>query len=405
MREASQAKEFFQRWGFVVFTEVISELENSVVRQALVADLHEINPATNHITDVGDFTEDDIPTSPNNCFRTTCNIVFGRFAQMIRESDGVRNAFATLHDVSPDKLGCSWDTIFYTPAARAVDREMAIQPHWDANGYCAGKVNALAEELCVQGVYYSTATSPKTPSFICSPGSQEIWPKFSESSENPSKSGSPLLNYMPLSAFSEEFVNASGLPDVVRVEVPERSLLLWNSRTCHGNSPAVELGDEKFVVGRVSLPVCYGPVAYRTVQVQTDALLRAIGGIRTTHHSSLMSDHTKQGYPVDWTAEAEAEPNSKLRNLNIKINGEVTEAEFQQMIQEASLSDAAKRSLATRVSISNVQQMLYRSYWRRGGLSEDDVYAPMLKLKLSHLRRLVHPQYSRVQGLHPVELA
>ena len=407
LANADEARAFFARWGFVVFTEVMSGEENSAVLDALVQDLHEINPATrSSVTTLQGFEESDLPTSPNHSFRTTCNIVFGRFASSIRANPSVRAAFAALHGVPAEELGVSWDTLFYTSQAHEVSADMATQLHWDHNGYCGGRQHKLAETLCTQAVYYASRTDARTPAFACSPGSHAQWRDFSESDRNPAKRGSKLLNYLPLEAFDGAFVERSGLAHPVRVEVPAASLLVWDARLCHGNTPPASraAGPQ---LGRVSLAICFHPVAHRTAAVQKDALVKALGGVRTTHHPAVMLSHNKQGYPVDWTAQAEAEHNAAVRNLAIPLNPDVSEDDFQSMVRRASLSDATKARLLDdlRLSLGNVQQLMYDSYWGRDGLEEADVYEPMGALKMRDLRRLVHPIFEQVQGMHPAELS
>jgi hypothetical protein len=151
--QAEEAKEFFEKWGFVVIADVMNEKENGAVLEALVHDLHEINPSTRHINAASEFSEDDLPSSPNHSFRTTCNIVFGRFASTIRSHESVRKAFSLMHQVPSDRLGCSWDTIFYTSEAANVTDTLATQLHWDHNGYVGGEKHLIADDLCVQGVY------------------------------------------------------------------------------------------------------------------------------------------------------------------------------------------------------------------------------------------------------------
>lgn len=242
---------------------------------------------------------------------------------------------------------------------------------------------------------------------------------------------------LPLTAFGDRW--PAPLPEPVRIHVPARSLLLWDSRTCHGNSPPAERGDAA-ELGRVSLAISYGPVDQRTAEVQKDALVKALGAVRTTHHPAVMLSHDKQGYPVDWTAEvskpwatlvlppfrtwgdvgvaandnggwqAEYEPRhaqhgqGPLQDLKIEVNPVVTEHEFQEFIGRSFLDDESKRKLSATVNVGNVREMTYRSYWGLGGLVEEDCYGPMASLQMRDLRRLVHPQYSEVQGLHRLEL-
>lgn len=404
LEEAADGKRFFERWGFVVFTEVMSEEENGAVLEGLVDDLHEINPSTRHIKSAMEFDEADLPTSPNRSFRTTCNIVFGRFATAIRTSTGVREAFATLHETPAEQLGCSWDTLFYTSQASEVTGAMATQLHWDHNGYCGGKRYPLSDSLCLQAVYYASETDLTTPAFACCPGSHRLWQAYSESELNPAKQGDKLLNYMPLTAFDEDFIDRSGLMPPVRIHTPPASILIWDARTCHGNTPAA-VRTSAPSIGRVSLAVCYHPVAQRSLAVQKDALVKALGCVRTTHHPAVMLSHNKQGYPADWTAEAEAEPNERVRDLHISLNPSVSEDEFQEMIQRAAMNETTKRHLTQTLSIhrGNVQTLLYDSYWGRNGLSEEDCYGPFSSLQMQDLRRLVDPRFSFVQGVHPAE--
>jgi hypothetical protein len=123
-----------------------------------------------------------------------------------------------------------------------------------------------------------------------------------------------------------------------------------------------------------------------------------------------MLSHDRQGYPKDWTAEAEHEPNhlqhgkGMLRELKINLNPEVTDLDLQQMIQRASLDADTKHMLTTTLNIENVQERCYQSYWGISGLVEADCYGPLLEMQTNDLRRLIHPQLSRVQGAHQSEL-
>lgn len=123
MEQVPDARAFFHEQGFVVFTDVMTETENKAAIQALVEDLHEVNPTTTHITDPAKFSEADLPTSPNQTFRTTCNMAFGRFSWFIRGHSGVRDAFSAIHNVPKEELVCSWDNPFYTPKPTEAMRE------------------------------------------------------------------------------------------------------------------------------------------------------------------------------------------------------------------------------------------------------------------------------------------
>jgi len=401
---------FFKQFGFVIWKDVMSENENESLLRDLVDDIHEINPNTKHKTDVADFDDAELPTTPNRAFRSTCNIVFGRFATTIRNHEGVRQGFAHLHGVPTEQLGCSWDTVFYTPKAKGVAPSDATQLHWDANGYNAGKKHLLADELCCQGVYYASKTNLQTPTFVASPGSHKVFKTFTESDQNPAKKGETFINYMPLVRFEDNW--PADLPLPVRIHVPARSLLLWNSWTLHGNAPGMCFDTdsaEALRVGRVSMAVCMTPVDMRTPEVQKDALVKAIGGVRTTHHPTTMKTHDQQGYPVDWTAAAEYEPKhvqwgGPLRDLAIQLNPEVTAAEFQQMIERSTMSEQVKSHMISSLSLQNLQNMVYNSYWKLGGLRQRDYYDPMHELSMKDLRRLMHPKYSHAQGYHPAEL-
>ncbi len=150
---AEEARAFFQQWGFVVMTDVMTEDENNGVLQGLVDDVHEINPNTWHIQDVAGFTEAQLPSSPNHSFRTTCNLVFGRFASLIRSNEGVRSAFGVMHGVPPERLGCSWDTIFYTSEAAKVTDNLATQLHW----YSDCLLNAMVSLISLAGTIMAGA--------------------------------------------------------------------------------------------------------------------------------------------------------------------------------------------------------------------------------------------------------
>jgi len=87
---------------------------------------------------------------------------------------------------------------------------------------------------------------------------------------------------------------------------------------------------------------------------------------------AVMLSHNKQGYPSDWTAEAEAEPNERVRPLAVPLNPAVTEAEFQSMLERARLSDDERRRLRTtkllRPSATYHTDRRLRGYWIGGPL-------------------------------------
>lgn len=75
---------------------------------------------------------------------------------------------------------------------------------------------------------------------------------------------------------------------------------------------------------------------------------------------------------------------------------------FDEMLARAELPDEAQARLGELgIALDNVQRFVYDSYWERNGLVETDVYAPLAQLRMSDLRRLVYPMYSRVQGDAP----
>jgi hypothetical protein len=385
----------------VVFTDIMSEEQNSAAITGLVEDIHELNPATQHINDPSGFDETDLPTSPNSTFRTTCNMAFGRFSMFVRNDDGVRSAFAHLHDVGEDSLACSWDNPFYTPQPEK--GVIATQLHWDHNWYYGGERAPLADSLCTQGVYYASETNLATPSFVCVPGSQSTWRKICELDSNPSKGGAKVLNYLPCSHFSDEELASTGLAPAVRIHVPARALLIWDSRTCHGNTPPATIPAEgtEGSVGRVAFAICYGPVEQRTAKVHKEGLLKGMAGIRTTHHPGIMLAHDKHGYPDDFVSNSE--PNTRLRDIAIPLNPNVSEDEFQQMIARSTLSSGEKAALTSSISLVNVQERTFQSYWRLDGMAGEHFDA-MLQLEMRDIRRLLHPDTSRVQGVHSVEI-
>jgi hypothetical protein len=322
------ARQFFDEQGFVVFEDVMSDDENASAVRSLLADLHEVNPATSHITALDAFDESDLPTSPNHTFRTTCNMAFGRFAWAVRAHDRVKEAFARLHGTTSDQLACSWDNPFYTPKATdsCSTQNACTQLHWDMNYYYKGSKAPLADELCVQGVYYATATNAQTPTFVCCPGSHKsAFVAFCDAETNPSgpSQQAAILNYLPIDAVGggEEFASKAGLAPPVRIHVPSKGLLLWNSRTCHGNSAPAAAAAEKAAgeeaqeqqeeegIGRVAFAICYGPVSQRTAAVQKAGLLMGLAGMRTTHNPAIMLAHDKHGYPADFVSEIH--PNAK----------------------------------------------------------------------------------------------
>ena len=448
--ETEAAKAFFAEHGFVVFDDVMLDDENAAAKDALRADLQEINPSTAAIGDLSGFAEGDLPTSPNHTFRTTCNMAFGRFARYVRNHDGVRSVFAAMHGVRPAELGCSWDNPFYTPRSDGAVAKRATQLHWDRNAYYAGERAPMADELCVQGVYYATPTSMSTPSFVLVPGSSHRWRALCECESNPSKRGARVLNYLPLSELDAADVARARLAPCVRVHVPARSLLLWDSKTLHGNAPAIETS-RGGGVGRVAFAICYGPVSMRSAAVHKEALLKGLAGIRTTHHPAIMLAHDKQcvtavprgalftaasrlsvataashprsphaasnaahrashrasrrsGYPASFVQNDE--PNAALRPLHIALNAAVTELEFASMAARSAPSEEARRQLAA-LSLGAMQRAVFESYWADESRARcaPNYFELLLRFKTTDLRRLMHPDASRAQGTHRSERA
>ena len=154
---------------------------------------------------------------------------------------------------------------------------------------------------------------------------------FCDAETNPSGpiQQAAILNYLPIDAVGggETFASKAGLAPPVRIHVPSKGLLLWNSRTCHGNSapaPAAgataadraarEEGQEEDGIGRVAFAICYGPVSQRTAAVQKAGLLKGLAGIRTTHNPAIMLAHDKHGYPADFVSEIHPESSRLCRN-------------------------------------------------------------------------------------------
>jgi len=395
LEHLTQAQAFLRQYGFVVIQNIMTFEENETAIKSLVADIHEVNPNTRHINDPSKFNEKELPTSPNHTFRTTCNMAFGRFASYVRNHDRIRLAFAHMHDTKPEALACSWDNPFYTPQQSLLKDDQATQLHWDHNWWYAGEKAPLADELCVQGVYYASETNFTTPTFVCSPGSHQQWKIFCDSDENPSKNGARVLNYLPLDKFSSKFISQIDLPEPFRIHVPTRSLLLWDSRTIHGNAPPSEKSKCGEDLGRIAFAICYGPVAQRTENVQKMALLKGFAGIRTTHNPGTMLAHDKHGYPEGFVSNGET--NSELSNIQLLMNPEMSEEEFRSLTQKAGVKDDS-------ISLGNVQQGLFQSYWKENGRSEEDLFSPMLSLPTEDLRKLLHHSISRVQGTHSSEI-
>eukprot|EP01052_Picozoa_sp_SAG31_P027057 SAG31_NODE_2502_length_5594_cov_3.175796_1_plen_410_part_00 len=256
-------------------------------------------------------------------------------------------------------------------------------------------------------MYYATPTSERTPTFVCCPKSQSTFLLFCHSEHNPSKQGAKILNYLPVSDFESSFALKTELPQPVRIHVPARSLLLWDARTCHGNSapaiPAAVSRQDEQEVGRVAFAICYGPVTQRTAAVHKAGLLMGLAGIRTTHNPAIMLAHDKHGYPPDFVSNDE--PNKALTSMQIPLNPALSETDFQQMLAKASdCMTSAERACAMSLTLATVQQAVWNSYWNVSKSMESKAYSAILKLEASDLRRLLHPEASQTQALHPCEM-
>ncbi len=388
------AAAFLAREGFVVIADVLGESENAAALAALAADVADISPGAAG-TALADLPEAALPTSPNRAFRTSCNIAFGRFAAAVRGAPGVRAAFAALHGVAPAALACSWDNPFFTPAESAAATPMparCLPLHWDANFYFGGARAPRAGDRCVQGVLYATATAADTPAFVCVPRSHELWRAFCEDDANPSKRGARVLHYLPLAHFGDARAGALGLARPVRVHVPARGLLLWDSRTAHGNAPpAAPSPRGARPRGRTAFAVCYSPVAQRDVATHREALLKGWAGVRTTHNPAIMLAHDRHGYPPGFVSFAE--PNAALRDIALKTGAGVDEAAFQAMLARAGVPAALGLTLAT------AQRRAFDDYWR----ARDGAFGELRKLRFADLRKLLHEDVGSTQGVHAAE--
>ena len=121
-----------------------------------------------------------------------------------------------------------------------------------------------------------------------------------------------------------------------------------------------------------------------------------------------MLAHDKHGYPADFVSNSE--PNTRLQKIALPRNDEVGEEEFQRMIARASLPEKDKRLLAEQSSglgLARVQQQVYDSYWGVGQDCQSNsaigFFHAMMGFQTEDLRRLLHPEVSRVQGRHPAE--
>jgi hypothetical protein len=388
------AAAFLAREGFVVIANVLDASANAAALAALAADVAEISPGAAAAVALADLPEAALPTSPNRSFRTSCNIAFGRFAAAVRGAPGVRAAFAALHGVAPAALACSWDNPFFTPAesAAASAQPRGLPLHWDANAYYGGARAPHADDRCVQGVFYATATGADSPTFVCAPRSHELWQAFCEDDANPSKLGARVLHYLPLAHFGDARAAALGLARPVRVHVPARSLLLWDARTAHGNAPPAApppLGARPR--GRTAFAVCYSPVAQRDAATHKEALLKGWAGVRTTHNPAIMLAHDRHGYPPGFVSFAE--PNAALRDIALKTGAAINEAAFQEMLVRASVPAALGLTLAT------AQRRAFDDYW----LSRDGTFGALRRLRFADLRALLHEDVGATQGVHAAE--
>jgi hypothetical protein len=140
----------------------------------------------------------------------------------------------------------------------------------------------------------------------------------------------------------------------------------------------------------------------RSIETHKRALIKGFAGIHTTHHPGFMLAHDKHGYPEGFVSINE--PNTQLRKIQIPLHPDLREPAFQEMIARAALTPDEKRAMAETVSLRTLQRLAYDSYNRLEGLTEEDCYAKLLQFDVRDLRALLHPDFSKVQALHPAEL-
>ena len=108
-----------------------------------------------------------------------------------------------------------------------------------------------------------------------------------------------------------------------------------------------------------------------------------------------MLAHDKHGYPDDFVSNSE--PNARLRPLKIELNPKLREEEFQGMLARAGLlpTHGSEQPL----TLDNLQARAFESYWS----PDPSFFDGLSALDVRDVRRLLHPDASRAQGLHDCE--
>ena len=230
-----------------------------------------------------------------------------------------------------------------------------------------------------------------------------------------------MLNYLPAAELGEDTLAEHGVVPPVQIHVPACGLLLWDSRTCHGNTSPIQNSAELGVAdmgapqavggggfeGRLAFAICYGPTSQRTAEVHKHGLVKGMAGIRTTHNPAIMLAHDKHGYPADFVSNSE--PNEKLQNIRIELSPAVSDGEFALMIGRAELTSEEKEGLLKggELRLGTVQELVYGSYWEQDSRVDTkgvNYFEKLLKFEMGDLRRLLHPQASLAQGVHAAEM-
>ncbi len=210
-KEAEQAKQYMEDNGYVVFSDVITEEDLEKGIDLLWEMLERMNTGIVR-DDTSTFTNDNWPNTFSNGIIDQYGVGQSPFMWHNRSRKGVKRAFSII--LQEEDLVVSYDAfnIFRKPPHKIT----GLEYHVDQGRNLLGK-------QCIQGLITYYPSSEHTGGLTVIPGSHLHHDEVILKSEKNS-------NFVMLK--SKELVWG----DPVLLSVPARSLILWDSRTIHGNT-------------------------------------------------------------------------------------------------------------------------------------------------------------------------
>lgn len=286
--EFSLIKSVFDKYGFIVLTNVLSPKEINDLCDMFTKSMIECVDAdeikknekllevfNDYVAGKLPFPRASVPGAHMKGFVSLCNLPQSEFAWNARLNPRVKSIFSKLHDCAENDLCVSEDVPFYNPQ-KDTCTEADMWAHTDQNIKLK-----TGSDPSYQGIMYiQDATTDDTSNTVVMPFSHI------EEYEN-------MMNSIPDALHDKNHtIHVSGIPDDIvrndlikkwneksrRIPVPAGSLLIFNSKLIHQGYPSGT---------RLAQPICWEPKKFRLETCYANKLRICASGFGTTHWASL----------------------------------------------------------------------------------------------------------------------